>query len=157
MTPNTRRVLANPFPSKIYTTNNAPNIRYSPCSIKSNTPDLRITIRKPSNRIRIHTQIIPPTRLIAPVNRNHLFRTHLVQRKPLHTRLPLNTKDLILAAPKPVRRIRVTAADIVILEERIQPPAVDHYVLGIQDTQTKGVADGVWRARGGVVRVGVGV
>ena len=136
------------------TANNSHNTRS--CSLHT-TPSPSQPILKPPNRIRIHTQIITPPRLIHPINRHHLQRTHLIQRKPLHTRVALDAKNPVLAVAQPVRRIRQTTLRALVLKERIQATTVNHHVLAIQDAQAERVAGLVGGARGRVVRVAVAV
>lgn len=116
-----------------------------------------LAVRKPPNRIRIHTQIIRPLGFILPINRNHLLRAHLIEPKPLHARLALDAKDLVLAQARPVRRVRRTARDVVVLEEGIQAAAVDHHVLRVEHAQPVRVANAAGRACGVVVWVSEGV
>lgn len=114
-------------------------------------------IRKPPNRIRINTQIVPPPRLIHSINRNHLLGPNLTQTKPLHTRIPLNTKNLVLAVPKPARRFVITAIRTILLEKAVQAATIYHHILAIQDTQTESVAYSARRTRRRVIGVVVGV
>jgi hypothetical protein len=86
-------------------------------------------ISKPPNRVRIHTQIIPPTRLIRTINHNHILDTYLTQCKSLHTAIALDAEDAILAYASATGRVRARAGNVVVLEEGVQAAAVDEDVL----------------------------
>jgi hypothetical protein len=113
-------------------------------------------ISKVPNSVGINTQIITPLRFILTIDGDHLFSADLIERKPLHTRTALDTKNLVLAVAGAVRRVGRTAADVVVAEKGVQATAVNHHVLAVFDAQSVCVADTSW-ACGVVIRVGESV
>jgi hypothetical protein len=101
------------------------------------------SVRKESNGITIHTQIIRPPGLIRPINRDHLQRPHLTKR--IHddiVGIAFDTEDAVLAVAHCIRVF--AAAVIVVLEEGIQARAVDVDGIGIDDAQSQRVAYAGW-------------
>jgi hypothetical protein len=92
-------------------------------------------VLEPPDRVGVHTQVIFPPRLVHSVDRDHVHRTNLVQREPLHTRVALDTENAVLAVSFPIRHIRLAAIRALVPEERVQAASIDHDVLAVQDAQ----------------------